>query len=426
MANMGIFEELTARGLVEAVSDAKLGELLNTERVTFYTGYDPTAPSLQIGNLCAIVTQRRLQTAGHRPIVIMGGATGMIGDPSGKSEERNLLTEDTIAKNLAAQRRQFERLIDFSGGDSGALLLNNHDWIGQFSFIGFLRDVGKRFRMGEMLSKESVKRRLESEAGLSFTEFCYQMLQAYDFMHLHKAHGVRLQVGGADQWGNITAGIDLTRKVEGAAVYGMVFPLLTDPQGRKFGKSEGNAIYLDAGMTSPYQMYQYLLNAEDSHVIKYLKVLTFFTLDEIAQLERELQTTPDARTAQKALAAHVTEMVHGKEGLAAAEAASSALFGGSLDNLSAADLASIFKDVPSVTVARATFEAGLGVVDLFALTPLCPSKSEARRAVQQGGAYVNNRAVTALDATLSLADCIGGTTLVLRKGKKNYCLVQVG
>lgn len=425
MSSLTLCDELQARGLVSAMSDEALVELLGKESVSFYTGYDPTSPSLQIGNLCAIVTQRRLQLAGHKPVVIMGGATGMIGDPSGKSEERNLLTEETIAANLAGQRKQLERLLDFSDTPSGAVIYNNNEWIGQFSFIEFLRDVGKRFRMGEMLAKESVKRRLESDSGLSFTEFCYQMLQAYDFLHLYKKHGVRLQVGGADQWGNITAGIDLIRKVEGAAVYGLVFPLLTDAQGRKFGKSEGNAVYLDSNMTSPYQMYQYLLNADDESVVRYLNVLTFFSLDEIAQLAAETRERPDARTAQKALAAHVVEMVHGADGLRAAQAASSALFGGSLDDLTVADLDAIFKDVPSVNVERAALEAGMPVIDLLALTPLFPSKGEARRSIQQKGASINNRVVETIEQTITLADCLGGASLVLRKGKKNYCLVRV-
>ncbi len=416
--------DLRARGLADAVSDEALSEALSRKPFRFYTGYDPTAPSLQIGNLCAILTQRRLQLAGHTPYVIVGGATGMIGDPSGKSSERNLLDADAIARNVAAQRRQLERLLDFDG-PSAAVMLDNHDWLGRFGFIEFLRDVGKRFRLGEMLAKESVKRRLESPEGMSFTEFSYQMLQAYDFLHLYREHGVRLQLGGGDQWGNITAGIDLIRKVESAQAFGLTIPLVTDSQGRKFGKSEGNAVYLDAEMTSPYQFYQYLVNADDRSVIRYLKVFTFLSLEEIREIEKETQDNPGARTAQKTLASELTRIVHGEDGLTAAEKATRVFFGEKIENLSDKDLAGIFRDVPAILLTRDQLARGIGAVDLLALTPLFKSKSEARRALQQNGASLNNERFGGIDQVVTTADLAGENTLVVRKGKKSYCLVRV-
>jgi tyrosyl-tRNA synthetase len=417
--------EFEARGLVEIVSSDALWQALETESVPFYAGYDPTSRSLQIGNLFAIITMRRLQLAGHRPVVLVGGATGMIGDPSGKSAERNLLDEEQIRENVAGIRAQLERFIDFDDRATGATLVNNHDWLGAFGLIGFLRDVGKRFRLGEMLAKESVKRRLASEEGISFTEFTYQMLQAYDFLHLHREHGVRLQIGGSDQWGNITAGIDLVRKVAGAEVHGLVIPLVTDSQGKKFGKSEGGTIYLDADMTSPYRMYQYLLNAEDASVVQYLKYFTLLPLGEIDALARETGTNPGAREAQRVLAAEVTRMVHGAEGLAAAERATRIFFGEPIEQLAESELDAAFADAPAVTVPRAELEAGLPAVDLLARTPLFKSKGEARRAIQQKGAYLNNVPLDDIDRAVTPGDLVTSAALVIRRGKKSYCLVRV-
>ncbi|MBN2713367.1 MAG: tyrosine--tRNA ligase [Planctomycetes bacterium] len=420
-----IIEELKARNLLEQVSDEGLKDILAKGMVPFYTGYDPTSKSLQIGNLCAILTQRRLQLAGHKPVVIVGGATGMIGDPSGKSAERNLLDEAAIEANVAAQRKQLEKLLDFNCGENSAVIMNNHDWLGKFSFIEFLRDVGKRFRLGEMLAKESVKRRFESPEGMSFTEFTYQMLQAYDFMYLYREHGVRLQVGGGDQWGNITAGIDLVRKVEGGQAYGLVIPLITDSQGKKFGKSEGNAIYLDPEMTSPYQMYQYLINTDDQCVIRYLKAFTFLSLDEIAEIEKTVAESPEKREAQKTLASELTKIVHGEDGLKSAEAATKIFFGEKIENLSDKDLLSIFKDVPSVSISKNRLGAGINIMDLLAETPLFASKSEARRSLQQNGVSMNNSKLEGIEQTITMNDLASESTLVLRKGKKNYCIVKV-
>ena len=421
---MNFYQELEARGLIQDVSNPEIKELLNTKKISFYIGYDPTAKSLQIGNLFAIITMKRFQIAGHKPYVLLGGATGMIGDPSGKSTERVLLTEEVIKENIEAQKKQFQRILKFDG-ENPAVMVNNFDWMGQFSFIGFLRDVGKRFRITEMLAKESVKNRIESEVGLSFTEFCYQMLQAYDFRHLALNHDVTLQLGGGDQWGNITAGIDYTRKMDARQVYGLVIPLVTDQNGNKFGKSEGGtAIYLDAEMTSPYQMYQYLLNSDDTSVVKYLKYFTFLSLDEIAVLEEKTKSEPHLRQAQKTLAAEVVKLVHGEAGLESALSATKIFFGEKIENLKDKDLNAIFKDVPSVELKRADLQAGIPFLDLLASTPLFASKGEARRSVDQKGVYLNNDAVPDNTAVMNESHLASETCMVLRKGKKNYCVVK--
>lgn len=421
---MGFYEELEERGLIADVSAPEIKDLLNTKKIAFYIGYDPTARSLQIGNLFAIITMKRFQMAGHKPFVVLGGATGMIGDPSGRSTERVLLTEEVIAENIAAQRKQFERILDFNGSNP-AVMVNNNDWMGKFTFIEFLRDVGKRFRVTEMLAKDSVKNRIESETGLSFTEFCYQMLQAYDFRHLSHNHDVVLQMGGRDQWGNITAGIDYTRKMDGKQVFGLVIPLVTDSNGNKFGKSEsGTAIYLDAEMTSPYQMYQFLLNSEDASVVKYLKYFTFLSMDEISKLEQKTINEPHLREAQKVLASEVVKLVHGEEGINAALHATKIFFGEKISNLKDKDLTAIFKDVPSVELKRADLKNGIPLLDLLAQTPLFPSKSEARRSVEQKGVYLNNDVTPEMTTLLNESHLASETCMVIRKGKKNYCVVK--
>lgn len=419
-----IISELQQRHLVEKISSPALADILRQESVAFYCGFDPTAPSLQIGNLCAVLVMRRLQEAGHKPVTVIGGATGMIGDPSGRSSERQLLDEETLRRNLEAQRGQLSRFLDFHG-PCAACLLNNRDWLGDSNLIAFLRDIGKHFRLGEMLARESVRRRLDSEAGMSFTEFSYQILQAYDFLHLHRRHGVRLQIGGSDQWGNITAGIDLIRRLEGKEAYGMVMPLVTDSQGRKFGKSEVGAIYLDAALTSPYQMYQYLLNSDDQSVIRYLKIFTFLPLEEIADLEKETCARPEARQAQRVLAQSVVKLVHGQAAAAAAERASRILFGEAIRDLTDDELDAIFNDVPSVTLPRSRLADGINIIDLLALVaPLFKSKGDARRALEQGGVYLNNQPVDSSTRTITAADLASATMLVVRRGKKNYCLVR--
>lgn len=421
---MNFYEELESRGLIADVSNPEIKELLNTKKISFYIGYDPTAKSLQIGNLFAIITMKRFQDAGHKPYVLLGGATGMIGDPSGKSTERVLLTEEVIKENIEAQKKQFQRILKFDGSNP-AIMVNNYDWMGKFSFLEFLRDVGKRFRISDMIAKDSVKKRLESEVGLSFTEFCYQMLQAYDFRHLALHNDVILQMGGGDQWGNITAGIDYTRKMDARQVYGIVIPLVTDANGNKFGKSEGGtAIYLDPEMTSPYQMYQYLLNSDDTSVVKYLKYFTFLSLDQIAVLEEKTKTEPHLREAQKTLAAEVVKLVHGEEGLNAALSATKIFFGEKITNLKDKDLIAIFKDVPSVELKRSDLQAGIPYLDMLAATPLFGSKGEAKRSVEQKGVYLNNDTVPEMMAVMNESHLASETCLVIRKGKKNYCVVK--
>lgn len=422
---MNFYQELVARGLIEATSSEDLPDLLNNKKISFYIGYDPTAKSLQIGNLFCVITMRRFQLAGHKPVCVIGGATGMIGDPSGKNSERVMLTEENIQENIKGQRAQLERLLDFKNQTNPAIILNNYDWMSKFSFIDFLRDVGKRFRVTEMLAKESVKNRINSEVGISFTEFSYQMLQAYDFRILAKEHDVVLQMGGGDQWGNITAGIDLARKMDGKQVYGIVIPLVTDSNGAKFGKSEGGTtIYLDPEMTSPYQMFQYLINSDDSSVVKYLKYFTFLSLEQIAVLEQKTKDEPHLREAQKILASEVVKIVHGEAGLESALTATKIFFGETISNLADRELSAIFGDVPSIELKLETLKAGIPFLDLLALTPLFTSKSEAKRSVEQKGVYLNNIGATDMTLVLNVKNLASETCLVIRKGKKNYCVVK--
>lgn len=422
------YSELMARGIIETSSltdEAKLIDLLNNNKISFYIGYDPTSKSLQIGNLFCVITMRRFQLAGHRPVCVVGGATGMIGDPSGRSTERVLLTEDVINQNISGQKAQLEKLLDFNCGQNSAIIVNNYDWMSKFTFIDFLRDVGKRFRLSDMLAKDSVKSRLNSESGISFTEFTYQMLQAYDFRILAKEHNVKMQLGGGDQWGNITAGIDLARKMDGNEVYGIVIPLVTDSNGNKFGKSEGGAtIYLDPEITSPYQMYQFLLNSDDSTVVKYLKYFTFLSLEEIAQLESKTKSEPHLRLAQKALAREVVLMVHGEVGLNSAMKATQIFFGDKIENLKDKDLISIFKDVPSIEEKLEDLHAGIPLLDLLAKTPLFTSKGEARRSIEQKGTYLNNDSINDVNLVLKKDQLASETCMVIRKGKKNYCVIR--
>jgi tyrosyl-tRNA synthetase len=422
---MNFYQELVARGLIEATSSEELPDLLNNKKVSFYIGYDPTAKSMQIGNLFCIITMKRFQMAGHKPYVVLGGATGMIGDPSGKSTERVLLTEDVIQSNIECFKKQFQQILKFDSSENTAVMVNNFDWMGKFSFIEFLRDVGKRFRVTEMLAKESVKNRINSEVGISFTEFTYQMLQAYDFRFLAKEHNVTLQLGGGDQWGNITAGIDLARKMDGNQVYGIVIPLVTDSHGNKFGKSEGGtAIYLDPEMTSPYQMYQYLLNSDDASVGKYLKFFTFLSLDQIAALEEKVKTEPHLREAQKVLASEVVKIVHGEAGVESALKATKIFFGEKIENLKDKDLNAIFQDVPSVELKREQLSQGISLLDVLAHTPLFASKGEAKRSVEQKGVYLNNDSISDVALTLNTNNLASETCMVIRKGKKNYCVVR--
>jgi tyrosyl-tRNA synthetase len=419
-----VYEELTSRGFVAQTSHEDLGDMLAKEQATMYVGFDPTARSLHLGNLLCIMAMAHFQRHGHRVIALVGGATGMVGDPSGKSEERNLLTPDQVAENAAALRDQLSIFLDFSGPNA-AMMVDNNTWIGPMSFIDWLRDVGKHFTVNYMLAKDSVKSRLGSDHGISFTEFSYMTMQAYDYLHLYDTYGCKLQCGGSDQWGNITAGIELIRRVRGERAFGLTFPLLTTATGEKFGKSAGNAIWLDAERSSPYQLYQYLMQSEDADVEKLLKIYTFLPLDQVEAIAGEHAEHPERRQGQRALAEELTRMLHGEEGLAKAQAASQALFGGDLRQLDESDLLDIFADVPSTKMDRARLEEGLDAVTLMAEAGLYKSKGEARRAVKQGGAYLNNERVADADRPVTAGDLLPGSVLVLRSGKKNYHLVRV-
>ena len=363
------------------------------------------------------------QRAGHQVLALVGGATGLIGDPSGKTTERKLLDADQVARNVEGIKENLSRFLDFGDRPGQARLVNNLDWLGKFSFIEYLRDVGRHFRMGAMLNKDSVKARLASENGMSFTEFCYQTMQGYDFLHLHDTYGCRLEIGGSDQWGNITAGTDLVRRLRGEEVFGLTFPLVTDSQGRKFGKSEGNAMYLDARRTSYYDWYQFFLRTEDADVCRYLRIFTFLPLDDIRQLEESVRTDPGRREAQRVLAEDITRRVHGEEGLAIARKATDVLFGGSMAGMRAADLAPIFANVPSATLQRADVE-GRTAVEVAAAAGLCKSKGEARRLAESGGLYLNNERAGVADA-VHPGQIIDGQMLVLRSGRKTYRVVRV-
>lgn len=422
---MSFYKDLVERGIIEAKSHDELEKLFDEKSMSFYCGYDPSAKSLQLGNLFSIITCMRFQKAGHRPYILIGGATGMIGDPSGKSQERNLLDLETLAGNIEGIRTQLSRYIDFDDSKSnGATMVNNRDWWEKISFLELLRDIGKRFRVNEMLNKDSVKSRINSDSGISFTEFSYQILQGYDFAHLNKAHGVELQIGGSDQWGNMTAGTDLTRKMNGNQVYCMTTPLVTDANGKKFGKSEGNAVYLDGDMTSPYKMYQFLLNTDDAIVVQLLKFYTFLSLEEIAELADKVEAEPHLRQAQKTLAKHVVELVHGEEGLSAALRATSFFFGEKIENVSDKEVSSIFEDVPSVELSMADLSAGFPILDMISQTPLFGSKKEARRSLDQNGVSINNIKAKGVDQVVTKEDLASETSLILRKGKKNYCVVK--
>jgi tyrosyl-tRNA synthetase len=422
-----IFAELAWRGLLHQSTDDKhLVPWLMEKPRTVYIGFDPTADSLHVGHLLQVMTLRRFQKAGHRPIALVGGATGMIGDPSGKSAERNLLSVDVLQGNVEAMKRQLAHFLDFGTGPTSALMVNNFDWMGRFSYLEFLRDVGKHFPVNVMLGKESVKNRLErTDSGLSYTEFSYMLLQAYDFVHLYDTYGCEIQAGGSDQWGNITAGIDLARRMRGAQLYGMTCPLLTKSDGTKMGKTESGALWLDPAKTSPYQFYQYWINLADADVGKCLRYLTDLEREEIEAIEVQHAADPGKREAQKRMASELTRLVHGEEGLASAQRATGVLFGAEIVNLNDAELAEIFADVPSSELSRDRLAGdGLPIADALVESGLAKSKGEARRTLTQGGAYVNNRRVDNPDLRLTPEALASETVLVLRSGKKSYALLK--
>jgi tyrosyl-tRNA synthetase len=418
------FADLQWRGLVFQTTSDQLAQWLAAGRRTLYAGFDPTADSLHVGSLLPLLMLRRFQKAGHRPIAVVGGATGMIGDPSGKSDERKLLSREALLANVAGMERQMRHFLDF--GRDQAILVNNADWLGPMSYIEFLRDVGKNFPVNVMMAKDSIKNRLEREdTGISYTEFSYMLLQAYDFVHLFRTHGCELQIGGSDQWGNITAGIDLARRMDSVHLHGMTSPLLLKSDGSKMGKTESGAIWLDPKRTSPYAFYQYWINVADADAGKCLRFLTELSREQIEELDRLRESQPGGRDSQRELARQLTRLVHGEAGLAKAETATEIFFGAEIANLSAEDLRQIFVDVPSQHVARSMLDGpGVSLIDALVLSTLAKSKAEARRTIEQGGAYVNNRRQDSVDARIAVHDLVGANMVVLRSGKKKYALLQ--
>ena len=416
-----LLTELQWRGLLQHATPG-LDAHLAKGPTTAYCGFDPTAPSLQLGNLMPLMLLRHLQLAGHRPIVLMGGGTGLIGDPSGKSSERPLLSRAQITENLQRQRDQMQRFLEFGAGKTAALLLDNAKWLGAASMIDFLRDVGKHFTVNVMLQKESVKARLD--AGISYTEFSYMLLQAYDFLHLYTAQQCTLQVGGSDQWGNITAGVELIRRVDNGEAHGLVAPLVTTAAGKKFGKSEGGAVWLDPTLTSPYRFYQFWINTDDRDIAAYLRFFTLKPRTEIDELVARHGRNPGAREAQIALAQDVTNRVHGQATGASVAAATAILFG-EFDPRQADDaaFAMLAHEVPTSTIQDRN---GLSLVDALVHTGLVKSKSDARRQIEQGGIYVNQQREKDGTRTLADSDWIAGRNVLLRKGKKDYALLRVG
>ena len=421
-----IIAELQWRGLVyQSTDENNLAKWLLEKQRTVYAGFDPTADSLHVGSLMPLLMLRRFQKAGHRPIAVAGGATGMIGDPSGKSAERNLQTREKLEANLAGIEKQMRFFLDFECGDSSALLVNNVDWMSPFSYIDFLRDVGKHFPVNVMMTKESVKNRLEGEAGLSYTEFSYMLLQAYDFVHLHQTLNCELQVGGSDQWGNITAGVDLARRMHSARVFGLTCPLLTKSDGTKMGKTETGTVWLDAEKTSPYKFYQYWINMSDDDVGKCLRFLTELDREEVESLDQSREQEAHLRKSQKRLAESMTEMVHGAEGLQRAQKATQIFFGGEIDQCKDAELNEIFGDVPTVEITKAQLAEGFSILDALVQCGLCDSKGKARRASQEGGVYINNRRCESIDLLLTAEHLVSESMIVLRRGKKNYSILKV-
>ena len=415
----GIWEELKWRGLIsQSTDEAELSKNLNSSSLTFYIGFDPTAASLHLGNLVQLLVMRRLQLAGHKPIVLIGGSTGLVGDPR-PTAERVLNDKDTVNSWVEKLSKQASKFLEFDGSNS-ASLVNNMDWTQSLSAIDFLREIGKHFRIGKMLAKDAVSARLNSEHGISYTEFSYQILQGYDFLELFQRHGCTMQIGGSDQWGNLTSGSDLIHKVTGKSAHLLATPLITNSDGKKFGKSEGNAVWLDESMTSPYAFYQFWLNVEDADVIDRLKVFTFLTKQEIAELAKKVESEPHLREAQRTLALEVTRIVHSSQAAEAAIEASKALFGqADLKDLSEADLRSALAELPSVTAPL-----GSSIAQLLVDCGLEASVSAARRAIREGGVYLNNEKV--LDETQGLDQMLHGNIAVLRRGKKTLAAVFLG
>jgi tyrosyl-tRNA synthetase len=422
---MNLFDEFEWRGMLyEATPD--LREVLAKEKLTAYIGFDPSAPSLHVGSLLPVMGLARLQRFGHTPIAIAGGGTGLIGDPSGKTKERQLLSNEQVEENLVGIKEQLSHFLDFNAKENPARIVNNADWLGPITMMEFLRDVGKHFTVNSLLGKEAISRRLESDEGISFTEFSYPLLQAYDYLVLHDRYKCTLQMGGSDQWGNILAGVDLIRRLRGARAHGLVFPLVTTSAGVKFGKTEAGAVWLDAKLTSPYRFYQFWLNTDDRDVITYLKFFTWLSREEIDQLEESVKSAPEKREAQRRLAREATAMLHGETELAKAERASEILFGKEISGLTVAEILDIFADVPSTEIDTSKISAdGFTLGDALVLSRLAPSKGEAKRLVQGGGVAVNNVRADDTRKSISASDFIDGQVLVLRKGARHYHVIRI-
>lgn len=421
-----VLDEYRARDLMQDATEGVSEHLLDAPR-TIYIGFDPTAPSLHLGSLVPIMGLVHAQRAGHTPIALVGGGTGLIGDPSGKTAERQLLTRELAAENAQGIRAQLEHFLDFEVKTNPARVRNNLDWLGDITLVDFLRDVGKHFSVNQMMGKESVKRRIQDEeSGISFTEFSYALLQSYDFLELYRREGCTVQMGGSDQWGNITTGIDLVRRMEGVRAFGVTYPLVTNSSGTKFGKSEAGNVWLDPELTSPFRFYQYWINVEDADAVRYLKFFTLLGHDEIVGLAEAVEREPYRRAAQRALAEDVTRRLHGEAGLAAAERATKALFSGAIEGLSADEIADVFADIPSSELSRDELGgAGKPVIDLLVESGLASSRGDARRSIDGGGVYVNNARVESVDVAVTTEQMIEGRFLLLRKGKKSYHLVAL-
>ncbi|HEY5915349.1 MAG TPA: tyrosine--tRNA ligase [Verrucomicrobiae bacterium] len=425
---MNILEELEWRGLLADCTDrAELAKRINAGPVVLYCGFDPTADSLHAGSMVPLLTLRRFQAHGHHPIALAGGATGSIGDPSGKTQERQLLTKEVIAANIAGVKRQLQMLLDFETKTNPARLFDNSTWTDNVSFLDFLRDIGKHFSVNQMVAKESIRARMEDrEVGISYTEFSYMLLQAFDFYVQCRDYECELQIGGSDQWGNITAGIELTRKKLGRTVYGLTLPLITKADGTKFGKTEAGTVWLDSARTSVYRFYQFWIRADDRDVIRYLKYFTFLSREEIEQLEKQHAENPAVRAAHKALARAVTDLVHGAPATAEAIRASEILFGGDLAGVSEATFNEIVGEVPTKLLARTELDGGgKALVELLVYSGLCSSKGQARKDLEGGGVYLNNVREVNVQRAIFARDLLFGKHLLLRKGKRNYVVLTV-
>lgn len=428
---MNILEDLQWRGLInDCTATDDLAKRLEEGPITLYSGFDPTADSLHLGNLVPLIALRRFQNYGHIPLALAGGATGSIGDPSGRKSERQLLTKEVLDRNIAAVKQQLASILDFSETiPNTAQLVDNASWVGPITFLDFLRDVGKYFTVNSMIAKESVKSRLggDNEAGISYTEFSYMLLQGYDFYHLNQAQNCELQIGGSDQWGNITVGTELTRRKAGNSVFGLTLPLITNADGTKFGKSSGASVWLDSKRTSVYRFYQYFINVDDRDVVRYLKYFTFLSHQEIEALEAQHAENPGAREAHRALAFEMTKLIHGEQATNDVIAASKVLFGGGIEDVSAAAFADLIQEIPNASVtARSALEAGdISLIDALTDTQLSPSRGQAKKDLQGGGVYINQERVQEVGRKLFLADIKKPPYILLRRGKKNYGYLKV-